>query len=452
MWSVFDAKDGFHQMILDEKSRACTTFCTTEGTFCWKVMPMGIKNGPSMFQRFMSSILDPKKFPNVFVYVDDIIIGSTGSTPEEIRKNHERDVSRVLEALRDHQVYLKGSKSAMFCTEIKFCGHVLSNGTRRAAPKKLEAISKWEPDQIKTVTHMKGFLGLAGWLQIYVPNFAKLAAPLNDAIGAKLAPEKKITWTHSMKVNFEKIKSEVLKNAILHIPDTSKPYIMECDASGYAVGGVLKQLDSDGNERPVAFFSRKLSGEVEKRTGQCGWSPREQETYAIITCLEKFQDWIAHNAVSIKCHTDHRSLEHWKNERLDCKSGPLGRRHRWHEFLSRFPNLEVIYLPGKDNSIADCLSRWAYSANQVFNDTTVDGSNEDHEFAQENRIKERDIIPPAGFEPHIVETIDPFDIHSPTNDFDVASIELVYVSEVRDQDWTSEYESDSIFGKIWEQF
>ena len=76
--------------------------------------------------------------------------------------------------------------------------------------------------------------------------------------------------------------------------------------------------------------------------------------------------------------SDHKSIESWSKEILDTPSGPAGRRGRWHEFLSRF-NLQVIYVPGKHNQIADSLSRWAYPASQALADVSFHGSAADAE-------------------------------------------------------------------------
>ena len=61
----------------------------------------------------------------------------------------------------------------LFREAIKFCGHILSKGQRRAAASKLEAIKKWTPENITRVTHLKGFLGLAQYYAIYMQDFAK---------------------------------------------------------------------------------------------------------------------------------------------------------------------------------------------------------------------------------------------------------------------------------------
>jgi len=77
LWSIFDLEDGFHQMHLDEKSWHLTAFVTPWGTFEFTVLPMGVKNGPAMFQRMIMWIL--RDVHESCVYIDDVLIG-TGSS------------------------------------------------------------------------------------------------------------------------------------------------------------------------------------------------------------------------------------------------------------------------------------------------------------------------------------------------------------------------------------
>lgn len=126
-----------------------------------------------------------------------------------------------------------------------------------------------------------------------------------------------------------------------------------------------------GKLKPVGFFSRKLTAGQRR-----SWSTREQETYGLVSALAKWASIIGLQPVTIL--TDHKSLESWSKEVLDTPSGPAGRRARWHEFLSRF-NLQVIYVPGKQNDIPDALSRWAYPASQALADCSFHGSSADAE-------------------------------------------------------------------------
>ena len=135
---------------------------------------MGIKNGPAIFQRVMDDILQGLDCADV--YVDDIIIGSSGDAEEELLANHDRDVRAVLDGLRKEELVASVSKTDFFVRLVEFCGHVLGNGTRRPAPGKMLAPDCWEkPDNVR---ELRGFLGPAKYYSGYVQNYASVATPL----------------------------------------------------------------------------------------------------------------------------------------------------------------------------------------------------------------------------------------------------------------------------------
>ena len=105
--------------------------------------------------------------------------------------------------------------------------------------------------------------------------------------------------------------------------------------------------------------------------------------YAIVCALRKWSGHIGLQPVVV-C-TDHQSLQSWHKEHVDTPQGPAARRARWHETLSKF-DLRVVYVPGKDNPVADCLSRWAYPAGKAWMDISSHGDAEETEEAK--RISE----------------------------------------------------------------
>ena len=315
---------------------------------------MRVKNGPAMFQRMIACVL--RDLTQVMVYIDDVLVGTpepvarksilptepdsrkSSTLSQDILDLHFQHVCSVLTAFRTHKMFVKGAKMHLFMNTIKFCGHILSGGQRRAAPSKLEAIRKWKPEVMTRVTHLKAFLGLAQYYAIYMKDFARIAVPLSKQLKNRSADDSKVVWDAEMRQSLEDIKKLLLENVVLDIPDPYKPYVLEVDSSDYAVGGVLSQHNLAGELRPVAFFSRKLQGESGK--GQVKWSIREKETYAIVLILQKFRSWVASSLVQILVMTDHESLQHWYTEDLNKATSSVGRRCRWHEFLSQF-NLVV---------------------------------------------------------------------------------------------------------------
>ena len=121
---------------------------------------------------------------------------------------------------------------------------------------------------IKSVTQMRGFLGLCKYYAQYVKDFAEIALPLSGQLQQKGQMTNEIIWKPEMYDSFNKLKLALLQNVVLDIADPSKPYVLEVDASDYAGGGVLQQEDSEERIRPVAVFSRKLFGSPKKATSR----------------------------------------------------------------------------------------------------------------------------------------------------------------------------------------
>ena len=160
----------------------------------------------------------------------------------------------------------------------------------------------------------------------------------------------------------------------LFLVDPNKGFVLRTDASDYAVGAVLEQVRDDGWHVPVAFWSQILA-EGQRRT----WTAREKETYAIVCALRKWSGHIGLQPVVV-C-TDHQSLQSWHKEHVDTPSGPAARRARWHETFAKF-DLSVVYVPRKDNTVADCLSSWAYPTGKAWMDISSHGDAEETEEAK----------------------------------------------------------------------
>ena len=194
----------------------------------------------------------------------------------------------------------------------------------------------------------------------------------------------RVKWTDECEEAFHHLKAALCQVATLHVPKFDNPFYIRTDASRYVIGAVLEQVDeATGDHYPLAFWSRKLAPR------QMQWSPREQETYAIICALKKYQSWVGTDRVEVL--TDHRSLEYWATDYNDTVSGPAGRPTRWHQFLRLF-DLHVSYLPGKHNTVADALSRWAYPASGGLQSTNIRGTEQDRHVVIEWDQEEKDLI------------------------------------------------------------
>ena len=293
----------------------------------------------------------------------------------------------VLDILDKNQLICGPKKGKFFLESVEFCGSLLRNGTRQPSPGKLLAIQKWKCPE--TISALRGFSGCCNFYHTFVKDYARYAAPLTELLkigreAGRAGSKVRVQWTDECDEAFVQLKAALCEAATLHVPNFDRPFYLRTDASKYAIGAVLEQQDLEtGAHYPLAFWSRKLSPR------QMQWSPREHETYAIICALKKYQSWIGTNRVEVL--TDHRSLEYWSTEHVNTVSDPAGRHARWHEFLSLF-DLHVAYLPGKYNTVAHALSRWAYPASEACLSTNIHGTEQDRGLVIEWDAEERQLI------------------------------------------------------------
>ena len=149
LFSVLDFNHGFHQMPLAKSSRPLTCMCSRVGPVQWTVMPMGLKNAPSFFERMIEEFLfseHPELRGFVSVYIDDIIIATVGDglTEQELVDLHEKRLNIVLDILDRNQLICGPRKGKLFPESVEFRGSLLRNVTRQPSPEKLLAFQKWK--------------------------------------------------------------------------------------------------------------------------------------------------------------------------------------------------------------------------------------------------------------------------------------------------------------------
>ena len=176
-----DLHGGFHQMPLRKDSRPLTCMCTPCGPVQWTVMPMGLKNAPSFFQRMIEDVLftaHPELRALVSVYIGDIIIATEGEglTEEELVALHEKQLNQVMDILDANQLICGPKKGKLFFKSVDFCGSLLENGTRRPSPGKLIAIQKWKRPE--TITELRGVVAIFWVAAIFATHLCRIMPSL----------------------------------------------------------------------------------------------------------------------------------------------------------------------------------------------------------------------------------------------------------------------------------
>lgn len=329
-FSKLDLAAGYHQIRLCPNDTEKTAFRTRYGHFEYTVMPFGLCNAPATFQGMMNSIFHELVDQCLVVYLDDILVFS------ETAELHLSDLRKVLQLLDANQLFAKKSKCKFFVQEIEFLGHIISPEGIAVDQGKTDSIKNWPTP--KNIPELQSFLGLAGYYRRFIKNFAGTSAILTDL----LKKNTKFTWTAAHESAFSHLKHLLTIAPVLKAPNFSRTFIVSTDASLVAVGGVLSQEFPDGLH-PICFESKKLND------AETNYPVHELECLAIVHCFKKWRCYL--EGADVVVQTDHKSLQYLQSQKQ------LSRRMtRWAAFLQQF-EFQITYLKGKDNLVADALSR-----------------------------------------------------------------------------------------------
>ena len=332
VFSTFDMAKGFNQIPLDKIDRIKTAIFTPLGLMEFKVMPFGLKNAPAVFQRAMEMVLGDLLQKCCLVYIDDVIVFS------ENEDDHLEHLREFFLRIQKFRFRINPKKIQLIRRKIKILGHIIQNGYYTPDPSKIEGIQCCPLPT--TRTQLRSFLGLVSYYRNFVKHLAHVAGPLYK-LTSKNAPAKITAWSSEAIEAFELIK-KIMCDLILHTPDLNGTFTVQCDASGYGLGGVLL-AEFEGALKPVCYISRNLK-DPEKN-----YSVTEQECLAVVWSCEKFRPFIECTKFTVV--TDHKALT-W----LTTMKDPKGRLARWALRMQGF-NYEIGYRPGALNHVPDMLSR-----------------------------------------------------------------------------------------------
>jgi hypothetical protein len=329
-FTKMDMRSGYHLVRVHPDDVHKTAFNTRYGHYEWNVLPFGLTNAPATFQTLMNEIFADFIDVFVIVYLDDILIFS--NTIEE----HRVHVRQVLERLRKHSLYANREKCEFGRKSIQFLGHIISQDGISMEPSKLNHIRDWPVP--KSIEDIRSFLGLTGYYRRFIHKFSHIAAPLSN-LTRKNA---RFLWTTTEQKAFDELKTAMTTGPVLIVPDDSLPFTVTTDASNYAVGAALSQDQGHGLQ-PVAFMSHRMS------PAQSNYPTHEQELLAVIRALSEWRHYLDGRRFTII--TDHHSLTYLQTQPKLSK-----RQVRWITQLADF-DFDIVYRPGKDNVVADALSR-----------------------------------------------------------------------------------------------
>jgi hypothetical protein len=276
VFSKIDLRSGYHQLRIRPADIPKTTFITKYGLYEFMVMLFGLTNAPAYFM-----YLD--KF--VVVFIDDILIYSQNE------QEHEEHLRKVLQRLRDCQLYAMLCKCEFWISEVLFLGYIINQDGLVVDPKKVAMILDWKAP--KDVRGIKSFIGMAGYYRRFIEGFSKIARPMT----ALLAKKVEFKWTLACKESFKMLKQKLTTAPVLVLPDVHKPFSVYCDASYTRLGCVLMQEGT-----VVAYSSRQL------KIHEKNYPTHDLGLAAVVHALKTWRHYLYGQKCDI--YTDHKSLKY----------------------------------------------------------------------------------------------------------------------------------------------
>ncbi|KAF9760596.1 Retrovirus-related Pol polyprotein from transposon, partial [Nosema granulosis] len=320
-FSTIDLKNGFNQIPLEKESQEVTGFMLMNKTYKYLRVPFGIRSGPKLFQKTISKILEG--IENCFIYIDDIIIYSKGL------EEHDRILEKVLKRLQEYEIRINFEKSSFYNKEIKLLGYFVSKEGLTVDTKYLQ--NKIFEQLPRTKKQLQKIIGVFNWYRRFISNLSDKLKDITDMLS-----QERFIWNEEHTKMVKKIKEEIECKVTLKFPDFTKKFILEVDASNEGIGAVLYQ-----EKGVIGYFSKKLN-----KTEQ-NYSIVEKELLGMVKGLFFFKDII--QGYYTEVFTDNKNCV-IENKKF------TSRMERWKVLLNDF-NLKVISIEGKNNNVADCLSR-----------------------------------------------------------------------------------------------
>ena len=302
-FTTLDLASGYWQIPMDPKDMEKTAFCTRQGNFEFRVMPMGLVNASFTFQKMMQLVLSGLQWQICMIYLDDVIVYSKSF------EKHLENLRLVFDRLKYEGLKLKARKCHFCRTEVLYLGHIVGKDGIKPNPDKIAIIQNYPVP--RDCSEIRSFVALVSYYRRFIKNFASIATPLNYLLKKGV----KFVWTDDCQLAFECLRNALVEAPILSYPNFNERFVLYTDASNTGIGAVLAQ-DINGVEQTIAYASRSLKPYEKK------YATIEKECLAIVWGIKYFRPYLYGRSFDVV--TDHNPLK-W----LDNARDPHSRLSRW---------------------------------------------------------------------------------------------------------------------------
>ncbi|XP_058216855.1 uncharacterized protein LOC131327735 [Rhododendron vialii] len=250
--SFMDAYRGYHQIALDPEDQEKTAFISPRGTFCYKVVPFGLKNAGATFQRSITKMFPSMLGVKVEAYIDDLVCRSL------FARDHLRDLGEVFAVLKHRKLRLNAKKCAFGVSSGKFLGYMVSRRGIEADPTQILAVQRLRaPTTIKEVQRLTGMVAA---LNRFIRRSSDLCRSFFRAITTS---RRRFVWTEECEQALQSLKQYLSHAPLLVKPLPDEDLYLYLVVSDHATSAVL--VRKEGLEHQPIFYSSKTMMDSQTR-------------------------------------------------------------------------------------------------------------------------------------------------------------------------------------------
>ena len=351
-YTTTDIKNFFENIPIAKKHRPLCAITTPIGRFQLTNATYGFKNIATIAQEISEEVAGIEG--RTAAFIDDIFIHHGESADlEELFQ----EATKLLSRARNVGVLLHPEKTFFFVPEVEFLGYIFTQEGHKPQSKYLRKVLKIKkPNKVKEI---QAYLGLIQYIARYLHKFADWSHYLT-ILTRKTANKK---WGPAQDIAFEQLQNQIRKIKMLYHPTNDGPFLVQCDASKFAIGAVLFQLQYDKVNRCkqwkiIEFYSKQLDQQLIKHPIMI------KECLAMVYSFNHWRHFLLRKKFYVD--TDHKNLISLFDD--DETKAPAMRKmaifQRMRMATAMFP-FEVKHNSGADQIVADYLSRDGNDVNDM---------------------------------------------------------------------------------------
>uniref|UniRef100_A0A0N5B8W0 Reverse transcriptase n=1 Tax=Strongyloides papillosus TaxID=174720 RepID=A0A0N5B8W0_STREA len=335
--SSIDLVQSYYQVPLCEEDLNLIGFRWGDNCYTMMRLPFGLKTWPQISQKIMDQMLLNTKARS---YQDDIILPTSGS-----RDEHLAALADLLKVLETYGFKINLSKSKFMAQECTFLGYKFTPAGYTITDKYTKSISDFPMPN--TLANLRKFRGVYGYVRTMIPKCYEIERPLNQCIAQleskKIPKNTIIELPNDVQKAIRELKEKVIEITIMAFPKWDEVFYLEADASIYGYGAVLYQINESDNTKNVIGYYNKSTSPLKRK-----YPTTHLELRSISNALTYFREFLWGNMVIVR--SDHKNLKSLIQSNLD------PRLYKHINNINMY-NIQVEWIQGSKNTIADALSR-----------------------------------------------------------------------------------------------